>query len=123
MDGSATKFDPKSRWGEKLIDSGFCIIPEMVIKKWSLTGLDATDLAIITNLAAYWWTSDKLPHPSTTTLARNLSVSKRTIERRIRKMVKLGLLSRGAEIQEGGENGPVVKEFNLSGLIKRFEAV
>lgn len=114
-------FEPKEKWGEKLIERGFCIIPDDIIKRWSSTGLDATDLAIVTTLSAYWWSAEKLPHPSTATLAKNLSVSKRTIERRIKNMAQLGYLSRGKKVEQIG--GPVTREFDLSKIIKKFEAM
>ena len=119
---SKANFDPRSRWGDKLVNDGFCIIPTRIIKRWSaVKGLDTTDLALVANLAAFWWTSNSLPFPSTTTLAKNMGVSKRTVERRIQKLVKMRLISRGKEVQ--AEDGPLTKQFDLSGLIKRFEAV
>jgi hypothetical protein len=118
-----SQYDPKSRWGEKLISGGFCIIPEKIIKQWGTTGLDATDLALIANLAAFWWSSGNLPHPATSLLAKNLGVSKRTIERRIANMVNLGLLARVSVSKGVSGRAPEVTAFDLSGLIKWFEAV
>lgn len=118
-----SQYDPKSRWGEKLISSGFCIIPERVIKKWGTTGLDATDLALVANLAAYWWSSDNLPYPATSLLAKNLGVSKRTVERRIANMVNRGFLARVSVSKGAPGRTPDVTAFDLSGLIRFFEAV
>ena len=78
------KFDPRKRWG-RLIESnqrrGFTIFPDVVIKQWASTGLDAVDLAVVLTLAMYWWSADRLPYPSPATIAKQLGLSKRTIER------------------------------------------
>lgn len=121
MKVSKSEFDPRDRWGAKLVEGGFCIIPDKVIKSWPATRLDATDLAIVTVLAAYWWSSDSPPFPSAAVLGRILSLDKRTIERRVRKMKERGFIATKAMDQK--RDGPKRRSFDLSGLIKFFEAV
>jgi biotin operon repressor len=114
-------YDPRSRWGIHLIDKGFCIFPEQIIKRWGKTGLDPTDLAIVLTMAAYWWAAERRPFPSLETISKNLGISRRTVERRIKKMVELGYIKR--KKREVSKNSPVTTEYDLSGLIKRFEAM
>ena len=114
-------YDPRKRWGKKLIEEGFCIFPEQIIKNWSKTELDATDLAIVLNIAAYWWAVDRLPHPSLATISKNLNLSKRSVERRVKNMVDKGYIKKEKKVINN--NTPIKIEWDLRGFIKKFEAM
>ncbi len=76
----------------------------------------------VVNLACYWWSSDKLPYPSTTALANNIGAGKRTVERSVKKMVDEGFLARGNRI-DSGRDGVKRKEYDLSGFREMFETM
>jgi DNA-binding transcriptional ArsR family regulator len=84
----------EEKWTKPLMDAGWTAIPSIIIEKQAALGLDPLDINIIVHLTTYWWTADNLPHPSVATIAAALQVSVRTVQKRIRALEELGLLTR-----------------------------
>ena len=60
--------------------------PHRATKKTIRTRYITLGLNIIINLLSYWWYSDRSPYPSQETLANRIGVSKRSIQREIKKL-------------------------------------
>lgn len=61
-----TKADQVSdkKWGKAVMKLGFCIIPSMLLRAQQRLGLNPTQLAVLLQLADYWWSQDRKPYPS-----------------------------------------------------------
>jgi hypothetical protein len=103
------------KWGRAL-DGGFQVIPNVLIRAQSHLGLDAIDLVVLLNMNMHWWKKGDFPFPRATIIASRMGVNKRTIQRRIEKLVKLGFLKRLPLTPE--EN---VRRYDLDGLVSRLQ--
>lgn len=84
----------EAKWTKPLIDAGWNAIPSIIIEKQEALGLDAIDMNIIVHLSNYWWHADNLPCPSVATVAKAIGVEPRTVQKRIKALHELGLLTR-----------------------------
>ena len=80
--------------------------------------LEPIDVVILLNITMQWWKFDELPYPRPSALARRMAVSTRTVERRIAKLQKLGLLVRRTSEEVRGKT---VRKYDLSGLVKELK--
>jgi len=84
----------EAKWSKPLMAAGWNAIPSIIIEKQEALGLDAIDMNIIIHLSNYWWRADNLPNPSVKTIAQAIGVKERTIQKRIKALHELGLLTR-----------------------------
>lgn len=81
-----------ARWGRDLIAAGWTPIPTIFLERQRRLGLDPVDLNIILLIARHWWEKDRLPFPSKRSIAAAVHRAPRTVQRRIQKLIKAGLL-------------------------------
>jgi len=108
------KTNTRKKWGDRCIDSGYQIFPDVLLKCQRYLGLEAIDIVILLNITMQWWQHDQLPYPRPSFIAKRMEISTRTVERRIARMQKQGLLLRKPSEEERGKT---VRKFDLSGLI------
>jgi hypothetical protein len=84
----------EAKWSKQLMAAGWNAIPSIIIEKQEALGLDALDMNIIVHLSNYWWRADNLPCPSVATIAKAIGVKTRTIQKRIKALHDLKLLTR-----------------------------
>ncbi len=106
----------EEKWSKPLWKSGWIGFPSVIVERQLVLGLDSRDLNIILILANHWWTKDKKPFPSKKSIAAAMSVTPRTVQRRIARMEKDGLIKR-EERRISGE-GSRTNRYDLDGLIK-----
>jgi hypothetical protein len=102
-----------SKWGPDLLRSGWLAIPTDLLRHQCELGLDALDLAIVLQIASYWFTTHNLPNPSKATIAKSIGVDPRTVQRRISKLQRNGIINRGVQKRRG------TSRYDLSGLIDK----
>lgn len=111
------KLPSVAKWGE-VANAGFQILPDALLKHQRELGLDATDVLVLVNLTMHWWYADQKPFPRTTTIARRMNVSVRTVQRSMSKLQRLQLIERKKVDDEHGQERTVI---DLEGLIATLE--
>ena len=106
----------EEKWSKPLMDAGWIGFPSVIVERQLVLGLDALDMNILLHLAKHWWTKDNKPFPSKKTMADALDVTPRTVQRRIARMQKDGLLRREERRIPG--KGSQTNRYHLDGLIK-----
>ena len=106
----------EKKWGKTLMDSGWTVIPSIILEKQAALGLDALDINILMHLLIYWWEADNHPHPSKDTIAKALGVSTKTVQRHIAGMEKAGFVKRIPQYNSAG--GQWNNRYSFDGLIK-----
>ena len=66
------KLRSEKKWGVEVMSVGFCILPSLLFRAQHRLGLKSTHLAVILQLAEFWWHDDKLPFPKKQTIADKL---------------------------------------------------
>lgn len=85
----------KEKWLGAVTDgSGFVAIPMSLLRLQTQLKLSATDMVVLANLLAHWWDPARAVFPRSTTIAKRMGVTKRTVQRSTEKMVKAGLIER-----------------------------
>lgn len=82
-----------AKYGEASI-AGFQAVPDILLKHQNDLGLSPTDLAVLLNVLMHWWYPEKKPFPRSTTIAKRMGVTPRTVQRSLQQLEALGLLVR-----------------------------
>ena len=98
---------------------GFCIIPSMLLRAQQRLGLNPTQLAVLLQLADYWWSQDRKPYPSKRALSDRLGLGPRQIQRYIAELEEAGLVQRIE--RRAAHRGKLSNEYDLSGLVERLK--
>ena len=49
------------KWGREVLDLGFCVLPSLVFRAQRRLGLNLTQLAVLLQLADFWWAPPASP--------------------------------------------------------------
>lgn len=91
----------KEKWAGAVTDtSGFVAIPTALFRYQADLGLSNQDLTVLCNLLVHWWSAETTVFPRTTTIARRMGTTPRTVQRSLKKLVDSGLIDR--EFQGSG---------------------
>lgn len=105
------------KWSKPVLDAGWNAFPSIIIEKQEALGLDAIDMNIVLHLSNYWWTRDNLPHPSVGSIAKAIGVKPRTVQKRIKALCELGLMTRQERRQT--KTGSTTNLYGFQGLIEK----
>lgn len=100
------------KWGDAA-EAGFQTVPDILLKKQVELGLSATDMLVLLNVTVHWWYKERMPFPRTSTIANRMGVDARTVQRSLKKMTALGLITREVVTTEDGDPQYVVDLENL----------
>lgn len=107
--------ESRKKWGDKLIDAGYTILPSILITRQKALGLEPIHINILLVLFTHWWTADNLPYPTKKRMAEIIGVDESTIRRRIAEMEKWKFISRVQRRVEKDKNLPNI--YDCTGLI------
>ena len=113
------RFRAERRWGEAL-ESGFTIVPDVLIKNQGRLGLAFRELGVLLQLISFWWTAEEWPRPQVSTLAKRMGVDDRTVQRSLSALVDCGLIAR---TRVKTKYGDFAQGFDLSGLVTKLEQI
>lgn len=106
------------KWGKEVMKVGFCLIPSLLLRCQQRLGLNPTQLAVLLQLADFWWEASRKPYPSKQTLADRLGLSTRQVQRYMAELEQAGLLTR--IVRSANDNSKLSNEYDLSGLVKKL---
>src|ERR1700684_2325977 len=61
--------------------SGWVALPMSLLRLQTKLKLTPTDMVVLTNLLAHWWDPSRAVFPRSTTIAKRMGVTKRTVQR------------------------------------------
>lgn len=117
-----TRLKPAAeKWGAKVMEEGFCIIPSLLLRAQRRLHLNPTQLAVLLQIIDHWWHASRKPYPSKKELATRLGIGERQVQRYLTDLEKEGLLKR---IERYGEHGGrQTNMYDLQGLVDRLAAI
>jgi DNA-binding MarR family transcriptional regulator len=107
------------KWGKKVIDIGFCIIPSLLLREQHTLKLSAAELVVLLQIADHWWQAANTPFPGKAELAKRLDVTERQVQRIIAKLEKSGLVQRGE--RRNKYHARMSNFYFLDGLVKKLQ--
>ena len=82
-------------WGGAITPaSGFVAIPMVLLRVQTKLKLTATDMLVMANLLAHRWKVTDAVFPRTTTIAKRMGVTPRTVQRSAEKLIRGGVMER-----------------------------
>lgn len=109
----------EKKWGKAVCDLGFTILPSLIFRAQARLGLNATQLAVLLQLADYWWDQERHPYPSKTTLGERLQLSSRQVQRYIAELEDAGFVKRLDRYAK--HKGRLSNHYDLSGLVAKLK--
>lgn len=109
------------KWGADVMQLGFCILPSLLFRAQRRLGLSPTQLAVLLQLADYWWDAGRKPFPKKADLAERLSLSDRQVQRHIADLETEGFVRRIERTVS--HRGKISNEYDLSGLVEKIKAL
>ena len=109
------------KWGKRVMDIGFCIVPSLLLRAQRRLGLNPTQLAVLMHLADYWWDVDRKPYPSKKSLGERLGLGPRQVQRYLAELEEAGLVRRIE--RRAAHRGKISNEYDLSGLVERLKEI
>ena len=109
----------EKKWGKDVMKLGFSIIPSLLLRAQRRLGLNPTQLAVLLQLADYWWDEGRKPYPSKDTLSQRLGLGPRQIQRHIAALEAAGLVQRIE--RTAAHRGKLSNAYDLSGLVARLK--
>ena len=107
------------KWGKRVMDIGFCIVPSLMLRAQRRLGLNPTQLAVLMHLADYWWDVDRKPYPSKKALGERLGLGPRQVQRYLAELEEAGLVRRIE--RRAAHRGKISNEYDLTGLVERLK--
>ena len=90
-----THFRLTEVWGDAISEgSGFVAIPMSLLRLQSELGISPTDFGVLVNLLAHRWKAGDVVFPRTTTIAKRMGVTSRTVQRSTQRLAKQGYISK-----------------------------
>lgn len=114
----AAKLRSEAKWGADVMSLGFCILPSILFRAQGRLGLKATHLAMIVQLADFWWYDESLPWPKKSTLAERLGLKDKQVQRIVRDLEERGYIKRQERMTPHGQTS---NAYDLSGLVKKLK--
>lgn len=118
---SKRKTASAEKWGAKVIALGFCILPSLLLRAQRRLGLSPTQLAVLIQLADFWWDAGRKPFPKKADLAQRLGLSERQVQRYIAELELAGLVKRIE--RRASHRGKISNEYDLQGLVDRLAEI
>ena len=75
-------------------DSGFVALPMALLRLQAKLELTPTDFGVLANILAHRWKAGDVVFPRTTTIAKRMGVTVRTVQRSTTKLAKLGYIEK-----------------------------
>jgi hypothetical protein len=114
----AERLASEAKWGRQVMSIGFCILPALLFRAQRRLGLSGMQLALITQIAEFWWQGGKFPFPKKDTLAQRMGISDKQVQRIARQLEQRGYLARETRMTAHGQTS---NTYNLSGLVKKLK--
>ncbi len=118
LDAKKAKRSSEQKWGRAVMKLGFSIVPSLIFRAQARLGLNATQLAVLLQIADFWWDEARKPYPSLSTLGARLNLSPRQVARYVDGLQAAGLLKKTKRIVKG--RGQLSNEYDLSGLVAKL---
>jgi DNA-binding transcriptional ArsR family regulator len=107
----------EKKWGKLAMRLKFSVIPSLLFRAQRRLGLNPTQLAVLLQLADYWWMPERNPYPTKKALSDRMGLSPRQIQRHIADLETAGLVKRIQRFDKGQKKS---NSYDLSGLVKRL---
>lgn len=112
-------YSQQDKWGTAL-NNGFVVIPSTLFLNQSKIGISDGEVLVLLNLIMAWREVGTRPFPRTTTLAKRMGVSARTVQRHVDQLEAKSLIRRVKQ-KDGRAEDRAITEYDLSGIVAKLQ--
>lgn len=112
------KSPASQKWGAKVMDSGFCMLPSLLLRAQRRLHLTPTQLAVLIQIVDHWWDAGRKPYPSKKELSQRLGIGERQIQRYLTDLEDEGLIKRIPRYAD--HKGRMSNMYDLQGLVDKL---
>lgn len=112
------KSSASQKWGAKVIDNGFCVLPSLLLRAQRRLHLNPTQLAVLIQIVDHWWDVGRKPYPSKKELSQRLGIGERQVQRYLTDLEVEGLIKRIPRYAD--HKGRMSNMYDLQGLVDRL---
>jgi hypothetical protein len=116
---AVAKLESEKKWGKAVMKLGFSILPSLIFRAQRRLGLSPVQLAVLLQIADFWWSQGRKPYPGKTALGDRLNLSPRQVQRHIADLENAGFLVRIE--RRGAHRGKLSNEYDLTGLVEKLK--
>ena len=109
----------EDKWGAEVMGLGFCVLPSLIFRAQRRLGLNPNQLAVLLQLADFWWDAGRKPFPKKADLAERLFLSERQVQRHIADLEQKGYVQRIE--RRAAHRGKISNEYDLAGLVAKLK--
>lgn len=107
------------KWSRKIGDHGYSVVPNILFWFAADLGLKPAHQAVLFNLLSRWWEADNPPIVSKAKMAEGLGITERQVQRYLRELEKLGLITASFPNKPGRHPN----EYRFDGLVNKLNKV
>jgi len=112
------KSPASQKWGAKVMDSGFCMLPSLLLRAQRRLHLNPTQLAVLIQIVDHWWDAGRKPYPSKKELSQRLGIGERQVQRYLTDLEDEGLIKRIPRYAD--HKGRMSNMYDLQGLVDKL---
>ena len=112
------KSPASQKWGAKVMDSGFCMLPSLLLRAQRRLHLNPTQLAVLIQIVDHWWDAGRKPYPSKKELSQRHGIGERQIQRYLTDLEDEGLIKRIPRYAD--HKGRMSNMYDLQGLVDKL---
>lgn len=116
MDGVLSS---QEKWGPEAIAAGFTVLPNHFLALNQFVdeqkALSPTEMLVVLQILAAWWSKDRLPFPSKATIATRAGLSPRQVQRALTALEQKGYIERVTRYSTN--QARTSNQFKLDGLV------
>lgn len=107
------------KWGKQTIAVGWTLVPNILLERQSVLGINSTQLNVLLVILKHWWEQDALPFPEMNTIAKMIGLSRSSVQRNIRQLEAGKFIKRIERKKRNGGNSS--NQYDFSGLIEALK--
>jgi hypothetical protein len=104
----------RDKW-DGVTDPGFLTLPYVLLLHQAELELSSENLNVLLNFIAHWHSSGRMPHPRTTTIARRMGVSTRSVQRSLSWLIKNDFIAKLPRLSR-----QAVQQYDMLPLIRKL---
>jgi predicted transcriptional regulator len=119
-DEASKRRSARAKFGEKVIDHGYLMVPALLLRGQRRLGLSPPQLNVLLHLIDWWIDADRQPWTSKLTMSQRMGMSERQIQRVVAELEAAGFVQR---IEHTNHRGKRPNTYDLSGLVEKLKAL
>ncbi|HTW50360.1 MAG TPA: helix-turn-helix domain-containing protein [Stellaceae bacterium] len=111
----------EKKWGSEVAGAGFTALPNHLLSINQFLPpneqISPTEMLILLQVLAAWWSADRMPFPSKATIGRRAGLSPRQVQRALSSLEQKGLIRKLVRVHENRARAS--NAYDVTGLVQQ----